>query len=46
MAAQKNGPVPSTVAQNSSCSWKNMVKLMMVPYISKPPTILIIMAGS
>jgi hypothetical protein len=31
--------------QNSSCSRKNIVKLIIVPYINSPPTILIIIAS-
>lgn len=30
-------PKCSNASQNSSCSWKNIVKLMMVPYIKRPP---------
>jgi hypothetical protein len=38
-------PLKPSSAQNSSSSWKNMVKLMIVPYMSKPPTTLISMAA-
>ena len=36
---------PVRDAQNSSSWWKNMVKLMIVPYMSSPPTMLITIAS-